>query len=119
MEIDWNTIWSAVTAISTLIMTLATITMAVFAGSALNSWKKEIKLKKIYRINKNYIKTIDEFLKLLHNYELMPCLSAFSTRPAGGWWWRSAACCCGIGYQSHGIPVPAHSRCHAPCRSRQ
>lgn len=71
MEIDWNIIWSAVTAISTLIMAIATIAMAVFAGSALNSWKKEIKLKKIYRINRNYIKTIDEFLKLLHNYELI------------------------------------------------
>ena len=60
-----------ITAISTLVMALATIAMAVFAGSALNSWKKEIKLKKIYRINRNYIKTIDEFLKLLHNYELI------------------------------------------------
>lgn len=60
-----------ITAISTLVMALATIAMAIFAWEALNSWKKEIKLKNIYKINRNYIKTIDEFSKLLHNYELI------------------------------------------------
>ena len=53
------------------ITALSTLAMAIIAGKALNSWKEEIKLKKIYRINRNYIKTIDEFLKLLHNYELI------------------------------------------------
>ncbi len=60
-----------ISAISTLLMMLATGFMAYYAKQALNSWKEEIKLKKIYRINRNYIKTIDEFLKLLHNYELI------------------------------------------------
>ncbi len=66
--INWSE-W--ITAISTLLMMLATGFMAYYAKQALNSWKEEIKLKKIYRINRNYIKTIDEFLKLLHNYELI------------------------------------------------
>ncbi len=39
-----------ITAISTLVMAIATITMAIFAGIALNSWKEEIKSNKILEL---------------------------------------------------------------------
>ncbi len=62
---------SWITAISTLIMAVATIFMALFAGKAIFAWKKEVREKKIFEINKKYIETINKFDKLMNNYNLI------------------------------------------------
>lgn len=76
MEIDWNIIWSAVTAISTLIMTLATIAMAIFASCALNVWKKEQKRAKLVKL----LETFNSFIQDLQYYELESGVFSKNTR---------------------------------------
>ncbi len=50
MKLDWNIIYSAVTAISTFLMMMATVFMAFFACKALNTWREELKINKILEI---------------------------------------------------------------------
>ena len=47
---EWNIIWSAITAISTFLMMVATCFMAVAAWKALNTWREELKINKILEI---------------------------------------------------------------------
>ncbi len=58
LKLDWNIICSAVTAISTFLMMVATCFMAVAAWRALNTWKKELFISK-------KIEIIEELLILM------------------------------------------------------
>lgn len=57
LKLDWNIICSAVTAISTFLMMVATSLMAVAAWRALNTWKKEIDYNFISDLRKDLIKS--------------------------------------------------------------
>ena len=60
-------IWATwITAISTLVMAIATILMALFAGIALNTWKKEQKRQKLI----NLLETLNKYFQDLQYYEL-------------------------------------------------
>ena len=50
LKLDWNIICSAVTAISTFLMMVATCFMAVAAWKALNTWREELRINKILEI---------------------------------------------------------------------
>ena len=65
-----------VTAISTLVMALATIAMAVFAGSALNVWKKEQKRAKLVKL----LEMFNSFIQDLQYYELESTVYSKNTR---------------------------------------
>ena len=60
----WTLFFNALTACSTF-------AMAYFARKALNAWKKEIREKKVFEINKKYIEAINKLDSLMHNYELI------------------------------------------------
>lgn len=64
MGVDWQLAFNGLTGVSTL-------AMAIIAWKALDSWKKEIREKKVFDINKKYIETINKFEQLIHNYELV------------------------------------------------
>lgn len=50
---------------------LSTLAMAIIAWKALDSWKNEIREKKVFEINKKYIETINKLDNLMNNYELI------------------------------------------------
>ena len=64
MCIDWQLTFNGLTGVSTL-------AMAIIAWKALDSWKNEIREKKIFEINKKYIETINKLDNLMNNYELI------------------------------------------------
>lgn len=50
---------------------ISTFAMAIIAWRALNAWKKEVREKKVFEINKKYIEAINKFESLMNNYELI------------------------------------------------
>ena len=63
---EWNIIWSAITAISTFLMMVATGFMAVAAWKALNTWKNEQKRRKLVTL----LETLNAYIQDLQYYEL-------------------------------------------------
>ena len=55
-----------ITAISTLVMALATIAMAVFARNALNTWKMQQKREKLVTL----LETLNAYIQDLQYYEV-------------------------------------------------
>ncbi len=64
MSSEWQLVFNGLTGVSTFLM-------AVTAWKALDSWKKEIREKKVFEINKRYIETINKLENLMNNYELI------------------------------------------------
>ena len=62
---EWNIIWSAITAISTFLMMVATGFMAVAAWKALNTWKKQQKREKLVTL----LEALNEYIYDLQYYE--------------------------------------------------
>ena len=62
---EWNIIWSAITAISTFLMMVATGFMAVAAWKALNTWKNEQKRRKLVTL----LETLNAYIQDLQYYE--------------------------------------------------
>ena len=65
LKLDWNIICSAVTAISTFLMMVATCFMAVAAWRALNTWKNEQKREKLVTL----LESLNEYIYDLQYYE--------------------------------------------------
>lgn len=76
LKLDWNIICSAVTAISTFLMMVATGFMAVAAWRALNTWKNEQKRRKLV----NLLETLNAYIQDLQYYELESTVFSKHTR---------------------------------------
>ncbi len=76
LKLDWNIICSAVTAISTFLMMVATCFMAVAAWRALNTWKNEQKRRKLV----NLLETLNAYIQDLQYYELESTVFSKHTR---------------------------------------
>ena len=66
------------TAISTLVMALATIAMAVFARNALNTWKMQQKREKLVTL----LETLNAYIQDLQYYQLLSTVFSSHTRQA-------------------------------------
>lgn len=73
---EWNIIWSAITAISTFLMMVATGFMAVAAWKALNTWKNEQKRRKLVTL----LETLNAYIQDLQYYELESTVFSKHTR---------------------------------------